>query len=281
MNEKETPLVSIIIPVFNRGLLLQEAVQSVMRQDYLQKEIIVVDDGSSEDIFSCIKSFPLRYLRIEHCGFPGKVRNIGAKEAHGDFLAFLDSDDLFLPGKLTAQVKLFHQQKHCNLIHCRERWLRKEKIISQKSLKHKRRGNVFEDALKKCIIGPSTVMMPKAAFWHYGGFREDLEIAEDYELWLRICSYEEVEYIDQEMIIKRAGDWFQLSEKYGQIEIFRIQALFDLLEKKAFPPDCQRLAIKELERKCRIFSQGALKRCKYQEAQKVLEMAKKMTALLN
>jgi hypothetical protein len=95
---------------------------------------------------------------------------------------------------------------------------------------------IFEDALKKCIIGPSTVLMEASLFREAGGFREDLEIAEDYELWLRITSRYSVAYLDEALTVKRAGHPGQLSEKYGSIEYFRIKALEPLVDSRWFDP---------------------------------------------
>ena len=125
---------------------------------------------------------------------------------------------------------------------------------------------VFEDSLRKCIMGPSTVVMERALFEETDGFREDLQIAEDYEYWLRITARHEVGYIDEPLTIKRAGHGDQLSEMHGHIEYFRIQALRDLVEAGAFPVDLMQLAAAELARKCGIYAAGARKRGKHGEA---------------
>ena len=156
--------------------------------------------------------------------------------------------------------------ENIRITHTREKWLRGDKVVSQKSQKHKREGDIFEDALWKCIIGPSTVMLEKELFVESGGFREDLEVAEDYELWLRITSLEKVGYIDEMLTVKRAGEWDQLSEKHGQIEIFRIDALKGLLEKNYFTGENKTLAADIFSRKCRIYAAGCRKRGKEEEA---------------
>ena len=149
-------------------------------------------------------------------------------------------------------------------------------MVSQTSQRHKREGDIFEDSLVKCIIGPSTVIMKKELFEKQGGFREDLEIAEDYELWLRITADIPVAYIDEPLVIKRAGDWPQLSEKYGQIEIFRINALKELVERSFFKADKMALAKKVLAEKSRIYAAGCRKRGKASEALLYEELAAKM-----
>ena len=235
------PRISVIIPTFNRLPLLQDAAASVLEQTYRNFELIIADDGSTDGTGrycreleartgmqagennphpSPAPSPPVRYLHLEHTGMPGAVRNRGAEAARGEYLAFLDSDDLWSPKKLEKQVALMGECRmyECRFSHTRERWLRRVedgefREISQKGQKHRRSGDIFDDALKKCIIGPSTVMMEWALFEELGGFREDLEIAEDYEFWLRVAALEEVGYLDEPLTIKRAGYGEQLSEK--------------------------------------------------------------------
>ena len=217
----------------------------------------------------------LRYLRIPHCGMPGKVRNAGARLATGEYLAFLDSDDLWMPEKLARQIAFFEENPEIQICHSREIWRRGEKVVSQAGQRHRHSGNIFADALKKCIIGPSTVMMRRELFEKFGGFREDLEIAEDYELWLRITAEYPVGYIDEPLVVKRGGHADQLSERYGQIEIFRIRALLLNLEKGTFQGEQCEQAARELVRKCRIYAQGCGKRGKDEEAQRYREIAQR------
>ena len=116
-------------------------------------------------------------------------------------------------------------------------------------------------------------MMRRELFERFGGFREDLEIAEDYELWLRITTEHPVGYVEEPLVIKRAGHADQLSEKYGQIEIFRIRALLVNLEEGRFRGEQRALAAKQLNRKCLIYANGCRKRGKIGEARRYREMA--------
>jgi glycosyltransferase involved in cell wall biosynthesis len=264
-------MLTIIIPTYNRLLPLEFALKSVFCQTYRRFQLIIADDGSTDGTGDNVQSLNnsdenLRYLRLPHCGMPGKVRNAGARLATGDFLAFLDSDDLWKPEKLARQIAFFEEHPDMMICHTREIWQRGEKIVSQAGQKHRRSGYIFADALKKCIIGPSTVMMRRELFEEFGGFREDLEIAEDYELWLRITAKYPVGYIDEPLVIKRGGHADQLSEKYGQIEVFRIKALLVNLETGIFAGEQRELAARELVRKCRIYAQGCEKRGKVEEA---------------
>lgn len=265
--------VSVIIPVYNRSRMLAQALESVFSQNYEKLQVIVVDDGSEDDSAETALKYKTELVRIDHCGFPGKVRNIGAEQAKGDLLAFLDSDDLWKPGKLNKQaVKL--NKNGAVLCHTREIWDREGKTVSQSGQQHRREGDVFSDALKKCMIGPSTVLMQAKLFMETGGFREDLEIAEDYELWLKITDRHPVSYIDEPLVIKRAGSWPQLSEKYGMIEYFRILALKDLAEASVFTQEHQAEAAAELSRKCAIYAAGCEKRGKKDQAGIYMELSR-------
>ena len=270
-----SPAVSVIIPVYNRKKLLAEAVKSVVNQSFSDFELIIADDCSTEDLESSVYSIPgiekiaMKWIRLEkHSGMAGLVRNRGVDASSGGYIAFLDSDDLWEEYKLEKQYSLMMSLKKrgIRISHTREKWLRGEKTVSQKSQKHRREGYIFEDALWKCIIGPSTVMLEKSLFYEAGGFREDLEVAEDYELWLRITDHEKTGYIDEALTVKRAGEWEQLSEKHGQIEIFRIDALKGLLDKGYFTGEKRILAEAVFSRKCMIYAAGCRKRGKEDEA---------------
>ena len=258
--------ISVIIPIYNRAFLLQEAVESVLSQTIIPLEILIINDGSTDAIESVVENMwnthknasQIRLITIKHCGMPGRVRNIGIIHARGDYIAFLDSDDIWLPKKLELQLNAI--QEH-NICHTREIWLRNNKEISQKGQNHKRMGLIFCDALKKCIIGPSTVLLHKSIFSRYGMFREDLEIAEDYELWLRICEKEYISYVDMPLIVKRdRDDTQQLSKKFTYIEYFRIQALQPLVKNKVFSEKNTLIAQQVLQEKLIIWNKGAEKR---------------------
>ena len=261
------PTVSVIIPSYNRYLLLAEAVESVRAQSFRDLELIVVDDGSDDETPLLAREPDIRYLRIEHSGMPGAVRNRGVEVASGKYIAFLDSDDLWRPEKLERQLPLLEADESVPLVHTREEWLRGERTVSQKSQRHRRSGDIFSDALWKCTIGPSTVLMRRALFRELGGFDETLEVAEDYEFWLRLTSRYPVAYIDEALTVKRAGEWDQLSAKYGQIEEFRIESLFRVLELDRLPQDRRPEALAMLEKKLAIWSVGALKRGKGPEVE--------------
>jgi glycosyltransferase involved in cell wall biosynthesis len=251
---------SVIIPTYNRWPLIQEAIDSVKAQSFSDWELIVADDGSEDESVASLDS-DIRCIELEHSGFPGLVRNRAAALAKGEYLAFLDSDDLWLPQKLELQNEYLKKSPGCRILHSREIWRRGNRIISQIKFTHSRSGMIFEDALEKCIIGPSTAVIRRDLFEMHGGFREDLRIAEDYELWLRICDQERVGYIDTALTVKRADHGFsQLTEQGEPIEYHRILALKDLVFSDELSREHEALARDTLKRKLSIYIRGAEKR---------------------
>lgn len=284
MNGKKQ-LLSVVIPIYNREELAWRAIDSVMTQDLPDgwtMELIVVDDGSTDGTAAMLRRAQreragegrrVRIVTREHTGTPGAVRNHGVALSEGECIAFLDSDDEWLPGKLLQQIPL-HYEAGVDFSHTRERWIRNGREISQEGRRfsHRRSGDLLEDALVKCIIGPSTVMMTRRVWDATGGFRPDLEIAEDYEYWLRLVTITMVAYLDIPLTAKYAGHGDQLSEKYGHIERFRIEGLRELVESRWFSRNrglvAQNLAQRELSRKARIYANGARKRGRTDEAQR-------------
>lgn len=285
-NSNYYPLISIIIPTYNRKNLLSEAVDSVLTQNYHYYEIIIIDDGSSDqtityldklkfDLAAIDKPTPtIKVKSIPHNGHPGYVRNRGIEMAEGELIAFLDSDDLWNNDKLIKQVDYLYTHPEVSILHTAETWLRGAKTVSQTQRKHKREGDVFNDALAKCILGPSTVILRRTLIDEILSdskenllFNEQLEVGEDYELWLRICDRYAVGYINEPLIIKRGGLVDQLSVKYGQIEIFHLEALYTLLKCNKISDKNKPATLDMFKRKIEIYTNGCLKRGKKDEAQ--------------
>ncbi len=247
--------------------MLLKAVESVINQTYRPYEVIVVDDGSND---GTALEFPIEgviFIQIDHDGHPGFVRNRGVENSTGDYIAFLDSDDIWMTDKLERQVEYYKSHKNCRILHTKERWVRNDKVISQKKRKHKKSGNVFKESLQGCILGPSTVLMDKKLYLEFDGFNSTIEVGEDYDLWLRITGSVDVDYLDEELIIKNAGHGDQLSFKYGFIEPFKIDVLESLIKEDSFSPENRELAIDALKNKYEIIINGCKKRGKDSEAQ--------------
>ena len=261
------PLVSVIIPTLDRLPMLQEAVKSVRQQTLQSWELLVVDDGSSDGTASWLPTQPdIRALGHPVTRGPSAARNLGAAHARGEYLAFLDSDDLFLPHKLALQVRELERDPGAPLCHGDEIWKRGDKELKQKKKHQKKGGRIFSHCLPMCRISPSATVIRRDCFEELGGFDEELEVAEDYELWLRLTCRHPVAFVPRPLIIKRGGHPDQLSEKYGQIEKFRIEALRRVLAAAPLDAEQRRAAHKMLKHKCEIYALGCEKRGRVEQA---------------
>ena len=229
-NNSDNPLVSVIIPTYNRGWVLREAIDSVLAQEFKDFELIVVNDGSTDDTGQILEAYgqDLMILRQTNRGVSA-ARNRGIAAADGRLVAFLDSDDLWLPRKLSSQVDFFNSNPAALINQTEEIWIRNGVRVNPKTRHHKFSGMIFEQSLGLCLVSPSAVMMKKSLFDAVGVFDEDLPACEDYDLWLRISWRYPVHLIETPLIIKRGGHADQLSKAAG-LDRFRIQALKKMIE---------------------------------------------------
>ncbi|MDP1761832.1 MAG: glycosyltransferase, partial [Deltaproteobacteria bacterium] len=260
------PLVSVIIPTYNRAALVQQAVASVKAQTYRDFEIVVVDDGGTDGTFEVLSAWrEIRVLR--HAGRRGvsAARNTGIAAARGEWLAFLDSDDLWLPDKLARQIFLLEGQPELLICQTEETWVRRGVRVNKPAAHRKVAGRIFLPSLARCMISPSAVMLHRRLLADHGAFDETLPAAEDYDLWLRLTWRYEVGLVDEPLVIKRGGHPDQLSGQWG-LDRFRIRALVKLLEEPDLPEAYARAARQTLAAKCAIYAQGCDKRGRQPEA---------------
>jgi glycosyltransferase involved in cell wall biosynthesis len=265
-NNSDNPLVSVIIPTYNRGWVLREAIDSVLAQEFKDFELIVVNDGSTDDTGQILEAYgqDLMILRQTNRGVSA-ARNRGIAAAKGRLIAFLDSDDLWLPRKLSSQVDFFNSNPAALINQTEEIWIRNGVRVNPKTRHHKFSGMIFEQSLALCLVSPSAVMMKRSLFDEVGLFDEDLPACEDYDLWLRISWRYPVHLIETPLIVKRGGHGDQLSKAPG-LDKFRIQALKKVIEGGQLEPDARRAAVRTLQEKCTIFAGGCRKRDKDDEA---------------
>jgi len=260
------PLVSVIIPTYNRAALVAAAVASVKAQTYRDFEIIVVDDASTDGTFEALTTGrEFRVLRHPHRRGVAAARNLGVAAARGEWLAFLDSDDLWLPDKLARQFLLLEGQPELRLCQTDETWVRRGVRVNKPAAHRKVAGQIFLPSLGRCMISPSAVMLNRRLLEDHGGFDETLPAAEDYDLWLRLTWRYEVGLVDEPLVIKRGGHPDQLSCQWG-IDRFRIRALVKLLAEPDLPEAYARAARQMLAAKGAIYAQGCDKRGRLTEA---------------
>ena len=182
--------VSVVIPTYNGGQYLLDAVNSVLRQTYAPLEIIVVDDGSQEDILRILSPVSQRitYIRQDNAG-PAAARNRGIRAARGEFIAFLDDDDLWHPKKIEAQMQRMSQDPDCGLVYSYPIFIDENgSILSNQPPKKCPSGYVYYDFLRYNRINTTSVtLLRTSVFENVGFFDENLYVCEDYDLWLRIA----------------------------------------------------------------------------------------------
>jgi glycosyltransferase involved in cell wall biosynthesis len=258
--------ISVIIPTYNRAHVLARAIESVLAQTLKPAEIIVIDDGSEDGTAQLVRSrFPeCRYVYQENRGV-SCARNEGIQMARGDWLAFLDSDDEWLPGKLAAQKNELGDYALHRLCHTEEIWVRNGKRVNAMQKHAKSGGNIFKQCLPLCVISPSAAMIHRSVFEEVGLFDESLPACEDYDMWLRICSREAVSFVNIPQIRKYGGHKDQLSRHFWGMDRFRVQALESLLKEQHLHDSDRIATLTMLLEKLDILMNGSIKRSK-QEA---------------
>ena len=261
------PRVSVIIPTYNRAALVKEAVASVLAQTYRDFELLVVDDGSTDGTLEALAAFggKIRVLASPDRGGVSAARNAGIAAAQGEWLAFLDSDDLWLPEKLARQMAFMEANSRLLLSQTEEIWVRRGVKVNPPRTHKKEGGRIFLRSLERCLVSPSAAVLHRRLLDEHGGFDEDLPAAEDYDLWLRLSWRYDVGLLPEPLIIKRGGHGDQLSGQWGQ-DRWRIMALQKILTEPQLPVSYREAARRTLERKCAIYAQGCEKRGKTEEA---------------
>jgi len=253
--------VSVIIPVLNRQTSVCQAIESVLQQTLPAAEIIVVDDGSTDNTVEVLRQqFPtVKVLSQKNQGV-SIARNNGIHASSQPWIALLDSDDRWFKNKLEIQFNAIASDDACILCHCDEIWIRNGKRVNPMHKHRKRGGEIFEHCLPLCAISPSAVVLRTDVLNDIGLFDEQLPVCEDYDLWLRLCAKFPVLYIDEPLLEKTGGHNDQLSRKYWGMDRFRLRALAKLLRSNQLDHAQQKLAMAMFEFKFNIVSTGAKKR---------------------
>ena len=246
--------ISVVIPTYNRYDFLKRALNSVYAQIHLPNEIIVIDDGSTDNTTHIQKDFPqIQYFHQENAGV-SSARNLGIKKSSCEWIAFLDSDDTWHENKLQEQVFFHRENPNILMSYTDEIWIRDAQEVKIPKKFRKFGGNIFNECLSHCIIAPSASLLHRSLFGEVGVFDESLEVCEDYDLWLRIAQKYEIGLIDKKLITKYAGHEDQLSFKYWGMDRFRVIALEKLIESQ------KKETVKDiLLQKYKLLLKGAIK----------------------
>lgn len=208
------PLVSVILPTFNRLEFLRLAVDSVFSQTFTDWELIIADDGSEQQTQDYLKTLHnpprVQLIQLAHSGNPGAVRNAALRAASGRYVAFLDSDDVWMPTKLERQLAALQAHPNC-------RWGYTGYIRVDESGRTRTypgtkqwapyQGAIFEELLAfEAEVSTPAVLVERQLVEELGGFDEEQWVYEDYDLWLRIALHNEVDLIDEPLIALRSHD---------------------------------------------------------------------------
>lgn len=258
---------SVVIPAYNRAHTLSRALDSVLDQTLEAREIILVDDGSQDGTETLVRQqYPqVRYLHQANGGV-SRARNLGIAVARGDWIAFLDSDDAWLPTKLAAQRETLREHPGMRLCHTQEIWIRNGRRVNQRDRHAKSGGHIFRACLPRCVISPSAAVLHRSLIEEVGTFDGDLPACEDYDLWLRICAKEPVAFVPQPQIRKYGGHEDQLSRRHWGMDRFRIRALEKIIGSDRLGAEDREAACEILARKARILAAGARNRGNQQRA---------------
>lgn len=255
-------LISIIIPTFNRGDCLLRAIKSVFSQSYKNYELIIVDDGSTDNthelLAPLIESKEIKYYKQENSGV-SSARNLGIKNSTGDLVSFLDSDDEWLPNKLQEQINFLAKNSYLKIVYGDELWIRRGIRVNQKAIHKKSGGRIFKVCVEQCLIAPSSVMLYRNLLEEMGGFDNNFIVCEDYDLWLKISSTYEIGFIANPLIVKHGGHDDQLSTKYVAMDFWRLKALSNILKTRDLSPPDRSCVQESMKRRGAILLQGYLK----------------------
>ncbi|MCB9029940.1 MAG: glycosyltransferase family 2 protein [Deltaproteobacteria bacterium] len=255
--------VSVIIPVFNRAQMLKRAVSSVLEQSYQDFELIVVDDGSTDDlseIQKTVESSGHRFLSLAQNSGVAAARNCALTTATGTWIALLDSDDCWLPNKLLQQIEYHSAHPQYLLSQCEERWFRNEKLFNPRRRHLMPVGDAFSKSLELCCISSSSVLIHSSIYQELGFYDERMRVCEDYDLWLRVTNKYAIGLVPGPLVEKYGGHPDQLSKSTAALDKFRLYSLLKLVLTENLSAVRMRESLSWIAKRAEILEKGASKR---------------------
>jgi len=202
------PTVSVVVATYNYGQYLAQALDSICAQSFTDWEAIVVDDGSTDNTQAVIEPYlndvRFKYARTDHVGQPA-AKNTGIRVARGKYITFLDADDAWLPEKLASQVECIAREPAIGVVYGRRKWIDSVGKPLERAERAMRRGNVLPFMFRDNFVCFSSVMVRRKAFEQCGMFDEQIPLAIDYDLWLRIAAHWKFDYVDEPVVLYRTG----------------------------------------------------------------------------
>lgn len=231
--------VSVVVPAFNAGRFLREALESALDQSLAPSEVVVVDDGSTDDTASVLEQFHGRIVRLRQSNAgQASARNRGVGSATGNLLAFLDADDIWSREKLERQVALFEGRPEVGLVYCSMRELR-----TDGSPGGRRQATLRGRCVQGVLLGQdggaisgSTPVVRRELFEQLGGFAEDLVPCEDTDLFWRAALRTELDFVDAPLVA------YRLHGTNAHLDLARMNGAWTKLYARAFAdPEIRRL----------------------------------------
>jgi len=253
--------ISVVIPGYNRAHTILRSVESVLKQSFKAFEVIIVNDGSTDETLELLRPFEnqINVISQSNKGVSA-ARNFGIRKASGDWIALLDSDDEWLPDNLEKQVDYLKLNPELQIFQSAEIWIRNGKRVNPKHKFKKHGGWIFKYCLPLCIVSPSAVMFTKRLYNEMGGFDESFPVCEDYDLWLKISRKYPIGLNEHIGLIKYGGHNDQLSTTFPVMDKYRIRALEYQLNDKTLLGENRCFALDEIIKKLNIVINGAKKR---------------------
>ncbi len=268
-------LVSIVLPTFNRRNFLERALESVVSQTFKDWELLVVDDGSDDESWKTLETFPdsrIYYLYQRNLGV-SRARNTGIQLSRFPWICFLDSDDHWEPTKLERQLEVLGRHPQYRVIYTDETWIRKGRRVNPKKVHRKHHGWIYDRCLPLCIISPSSVLLDRSVFQQVGLFDTNFPVCEDYEMWLRISSRYPIFYLEEPLIVKVGGHADQLSRSLWGLDRYRVKSMLKAYSSGDLTPQQAVWTARQIAEKARILASGFANREKREEAREYQEMA--------
>jgi glycosyltransferase involved in cell wall biosynthesis len=231
-----TAKVSVIIPTYNYGRFINSAIESVLAQTFPIYEIIVVDDGSTDETEEIVKKFgdKVRYIKQKNSGVCA-ARNNGVANSSGDFIAFLDADDIWLPEKTEKQITKFQENAEIGLVSCGKREFDSESGETTAFLLDGKEGWVADDLLLFEVptinVSGGAIMVSRQAFDEVGGFDVNLIVAEDWDFCYRIARKFQVGFVPEVMVD------YRIHGKNSHLNIIEMERSMKIFYEKAFQTD--------------------------------------------
>lgn len=202
--------VSVIIATYNSAAYLKEAVDSVLNQTYQDLEVVIVDDGSTDKTRSLVEGLQsqhprrIQYIYQENQG-PAPARNAGMRSAQGQYIAFLDADDIWLPDKLTRQMECFARDQAVGFVYCDNIFVDENNTVIENYVRKVRlvEGDILWDLFQDFFIITSGVVFKKECIERIGFFDEKLLVGEDYEYFLRLAAQYKAGVVKERLFRRR------------------------------------------------------------------------------